>query len=67
MTKHPNTGEVQMADWLDDHFGHHRYGVRFADGQVFRETEIEAIEVNGIGAECSVDGTTVEHWDRSKE
>ena len=28
-TKHPITGEIKMADWLDDSFGHHVYGVRF--------------------------------------
>lgn len=67
MTKHPETGETVMADWLDDHFGHHRYGVRFPDGKVFRESEIESIEVNGIGADSSQDGTTVEHWDGSTE
>lgn len=45
MTKHPKTGEMDLAEWLDDHFGHHRYGVRFPDGQVFRETEIEGESV----------------------
>lgn len=40
MTKHPETGEMRMADWLDDHFGRHRYGVRFPDGKIFDEAEI---------------------------
>ena len=39
-TRHPETGVEEVADWLDDYFGRHRYGVRFADGKVFRETEI---------------------------
>ena len=28
-TKHPVTGRIRMADWLDDSFGRHVYGVRF--------------------------------------
>ncbi len=67
ITKHPETGEMHLADWLDDHFGSHRYGVRFPDGKVFKESDIESIEVNGIGAESSQDGTKIEHWDGSVE
>lgn len=67
MTKHPETGEMQMAEWLDDHFGRHRYAVRFPDGKVFRESEIEAIDVNGVKADCSDDLMTVKHWDGSSE
>ncbi len=67
MTKHPKTGHLLLAEWLDDHYGHHRYGVRFPDGTIFPETDIDAIEVNGIGAETSAVGTVVEHWDGSKE
>lgn len=48
MTKHPRTGEIQMADWIDDHFGHHRYGVRFPDGRVFPDSEVKAIVVEGV-------------------
>jgi hypothetical protein len=47
MTKHPLTGKWQMAEWLDDFYGRHRYGVKFTidhgDGsftdQVFREED----------------------------
>jgi hypothetical protein len=28
-TRHPVTGAIEMADWLDDSFGRHIYGVRF--------------------------------------
>jgi hypothetical protein len=28
-TKHPVTGKVEKATWIDDHFGRHRYGVSF--------------------------------------
>lgn len=26
---HPVTGKLEIADFLDDYFGHHKYGVRF--------------------------------------
>ncbi|MES2224174.1 MAG: hypothetical protein V4469_04555 [Patescibacteria group bacterium] len=28
-TKHPETGKWEIADWIDDHFGSHKYGVVF--------------------------------------
>ena len=34
-TKHPN-GEWQVAQWRDDYFGHHEYGVIFEDGTELR-------------------------------
>lgn len=37
VTKHPETGQFEPADWLDCYFGPRRYGVKFADGQVFEE------------------------------
>ena len=65
MAKHPLTGEMQLADWLD--LGQRFYVVRFPDGKKFCETEIDAIEVNGVGAVSTQDKTTVEHWDGSAE
>jgi len=39
-TKHPITGVAERAEWLDDYFGQHNYGVRFpSDGKVFRVDE----------------------------
>ncbi len=38
-TFHPETGEVEQAHWMDDHFGRHEYGVRFPDGKVFTPYE----------------------------
>lgn len=35
LTKNPVTGLFENAEWLDDWFGHRRYGVRFSDGNVF--------------------------------
>ena len=38
MTIHPETKVAEMADWLDDHFGKHCYGVRFpSDGKIYPE------------------------------
>lgn len=33
-TKNPWTGEWQEAEWLDDYFGHHKYAVRFPNGDI---------------------------------
>ena len=40
MAKHPLTGNMEPADWLDGYYGGHRYGVRFRDGEVFPEERI---------------------------
>jgi hypothetical protein len=34
-TKHPETHHWHHAVWLDDHFGHHHYGVKFNDDKIF--------------------------------
>ena len=35
-TKHPETGKVELAIWMDDYFGNHNYGVKFpSDGKIF--------------------------------
>ena len=35
-TRHPVTGAIEMAEWLDDHDRKHRYGVRFpSDGKIY--------------------------------
>jgi len=37
----PGTGEAQEAEFLDDYFGRHEYGVRFPGSpHVYRATEI---------------------------
>lgn len=46
-TRHPITGEIEPALWIDDYFGRHRYGVMFLDGRIFREDEIESDEAAG--------------------
>lgn len=43
-TKHPETGEWEMAWWLDNYFGPHLYGVQFdlrPLGMVYDPREIE--------------------------
>ena len=34
-TRHPITLEWEDAEWIDNYYGGHRYGVRFKDDQVF--------------------------------
>lgn len=41
-TRRPDTGAYELAEWIDDYFGRHLYGVRFKDGKVFKEEEILA-------------------------
>lgn len=40
-TKHPDTGKWEEAEWLDDYFGKHQYGVKFPDGRMFKEAQVE--------------------------
>ncbi len=40
-TKHPVTGEWEFAEWCDNYFAHHEYGVIFKDGSVFRPKGLE--------------------------
>lgn len=39
--KRPNGTEFEPALMLDNYFGLHRYGVKFGDGEVFKEEECE--------------------------
>ena len=38
-TKHPETGEVMNASWIDDALGRHRYGVLFPGENFVRRPE----------------------------
>ncbi len=38
--RNPKTGKVEDAEFLDDFYGKHIYGVRFSDGCVYREDEL---------------------------
>ena len=43
-TKHPHTGEWENAEWLDDHFGKHIYGVRFPSSGLIVNADVDALE-----------------------
>ena len=43
ITKHPNTGKWENAEWIDNCFGNHIYGVQFNDGLLFN-TETDKME-----------------------
>lgn len=36
LTRNPLTGQEEMAEWLDNYFGH-KSGVRFSDGSIINE------------------------------
>lgn len=37
----PKTGEVELAEFMDNYYGRHRYGIKFSDGSVYPETEVK--------------------------
>lgn len=41
MTLNPMTDRYEMALWLNDYFGRHKYGVKFADGTVYNPEVIK--------------------------
>lgn len=41
--RHPETLKAETAYWIDNYFGSHKYGVKFSDGKVFRESEVEKL------------------------
>jgi hypothetical protein len=48
LTKHPKTGKFELADWLDDYFGNHHYGVRFPSDQQVYDPYMRGFEVKDI-------------------
>ena len=51
-TINPKTGEYEDAIWLDNHFGHHEYGIQFInDGSVYEQDEVDATEEPTVSAE----------------
>lgn len=44
IARHPSTGKVEEVEWLDDYYGRHHYGVRFADGLVMSEEVVKEIK-----------------------
>jgi hypothetical protein len=52
LARHPITGKIEMADWLDDSFGHHIYGVRFpGDETIYRSTQCNEVSLHEAGVE----------------
>lgn len=41
MTYHPITKIPENALWFDNHYGRHRYGVKFSDGSIYPSSECE--------------------------
>ena len=44
VTLRPDAESSEKAEWMDDYFGLHRYGVRFEDGEIYPESEVQLIE-----------------------
>ncbi len=40
-TKHPLTGKIEEASWIDNYFGLHKYGVGFSDGGIYNADSLE--------------------------
>lgn len=52
-TKHPQTGKWENAEWIDDYYGKHKYGVKFSDGYICNPDQIhletrEEVESNTL-------------------
>jgi len=52
LTKRSHSKETEVAEWLDDYYGPHRFGVRFPDGKVYRSESCRFVE------HCEPDGKT---------
>jgi len=50
-TRHPNTGRWEDAEWLDDYFAPHVYGVKFSDGKVYTVEMVEKKELKEFWAD----------------
>jgi hypothetical protein len=42
--RHPITGKIEQADYLDDYFGPREYGVRFDDGRIYTQDYLARVE-----------------------
>ena len=41
VTRNPKTNKFETAAWVDDHFGPHKYGVKFKDSDFINPDEVE--------------------------
>jgi hypothetical protein len=63
-TRHPVTGAIEMADWLDDHDGKHRYGVRFpSDGKIYGGHECVEVKPREMMDEIERLRAALHEWD----
>lgn len=51
ITRHPQMKHYEVAEYLDDYFGHHLYGVKFADGKVYPIDQVERTQLQEFWAE----------------
>jgi len=52
LARHPITGKIAMADYLDDSFGHHIYGIRFpGDETIYRCADCTTVSLHEAGVE----------------
>lgn len=56
-TKDPITGVFEIAEWMDNFFAPHHYGVRFPDGNIYdpEKIELETQEQNPTSPSSSTD------------
>jgi hypothetical protein len=47
VTQHPYTKKWESALWIDDHYSHHHYGVRFDNGDTF-DPELHEMKTRDI-------------------
>lgn len=46
ITKHPQTGTYELAEWVDNYYGPHLYGCRFeSDGKVYPRDLVERAQI----------------------
>jgi len=60
-TEHPETKQPELAEWLDNYFGNHNYGVRFpSDGKVFRADEFDWLKASDADPLSPIVGTPLD-------
>jgi hypothetical protein len=64
-TQHPETGEWELATWIDDYFGNHNYGVQFrsdrANPDPLKRVVYDPREVKLKTRETTDDGKVIEN------
>ena len=63
VTRHPFNGKYEVAQWLDDYFAPHVYGVQFSDGKVYPVDMVEKAQIKTFWADDVVEGVRSLHMD----